>query len=238
VRALLFRPGLLTAEYLADRRARYLPPFRLYLVVSVLFFAFGIDTGLDGQRRDEGADAAASQSARAGEALAERQAACREALLPWASGPIRGLFLQACLRAAATEGRRLTQIFAQTLPQTMFLFLPVTALTLFGLYHRSRRFYVEHLVFTLHLQSAAFLVLLACTLVDSAIRHGALASLETALILALLAYLVYYTYRALRVAYGQPRPRTLIKLAIFGLSYAVLLLITVVGTALFSALQG
>jgi hypothetical protein len=37
---LLLRPGVLTKEYCAERRARYLPPVRLYLVLSVLFFAF------------------------------------------------------------------------------------------------------------------------------------------------------------------------------------------------------
>jgi hypothetical protein len=35
---LLFRPGRLTNEYLAGRRARYLPPFRLYIVVTLTFF--------------------------------------------------------------------------------------------------------------------------------------------------------------------------------------------------------
>lgn len=36
---LLFaRPGFLTREFFAGRRARYLPPFRLYLVLSVIFF--------------------------------------------------------------------------------------------------------------------------------------------------------------------------------------------------------
>jgi hypothetical protein len=36
---LLFaRPGFLTKEFFAGRRAAYLPPFRLYLVLSVLFF--------------------------------------------------------------------------------------------------------------------------------------------------------------------------------------------------------
>lgn len=38
--AVLFRPGFLTAEYFANRRARYIPPLRLYLVTSVLFFLF------------------------------------------------------------------------------------------------------------------------------------------------------------------------------------------------------
>lgn len=35
---LLARPGFLTREFFAGRRQRYLPPFRLYIVVSLLFF--------------------------------------------------------------------------------------------------------------------------------------------------------------------------------------------------------
>jgi hypothetical protein len=35
---LVSRPGRLTREFFAGRRASYLPPFRLYLVLSVLFF--------------------------------------------------------------------------------------------------------------------------------------------------------------------------------------------------------
>ena len=35
---LLGRPGRLTREYLEGRRARYMPPFRMYLVLSLLFF--------------------------------------------------------------------------------------------------------------------------------------------------------------------------------------------------------
>jgi len=44
LRALLFRPGLLTQEFLEGHRVRYLPPVRLYLVVSLIFF---ILVGLD-----------------------------------------------------------------------------------------------------------------------------------------------------------------------------------------------
>ncbi len=35
---LLIRPGQLTQDYLRGRRARYMPPFRTYLVLSILFF--------------------------------------------------------------------------------------------------------------------------------------------------------------------------------------------------------
>jgi len=35
---LMIRPGQLTRDYLQGRRARYMPPFRMYLVLSLLFF--------------------------------------------------------------------------------------------------------------------------------------------------------------------------------------------------------
>jgi len=35
---LIFRPGTLTREYLIGRRARFMPPFRTYLVLSIVFF--------------------------------------------------------------------------------------------------------------------------------------------------------------------------------------------------------
>ena len=35
---LLIRPGKLTRDYLEGKRARYMPPFRMYLVLSIIFF--------------------------------------------------------------------------------------------------------------------------------------------------------------------------------------------------------
>ena len=47
---LLTKPGFLTREFFAGRRVRYLPPFRLYLVISVLFF---LVVGIGGGNDDE-----------------------------------------------------------------------------------------------------------------------------------------------------------------------------------------
>ena len=38
LRALLLKPGFLTNEFIHGRRTRYMPPFRLYLVLSLVFF--------------------------------------------------------------------------------------------------------------------------------------------------------------------------------------------------------
>jgi hypothetical protein len=49
LRPLAFRPGLLTREYLLVRRAHYTPPFRMYLILSVIFFLIAsiFDPGKD-----------------------------------------------------------------------------------------------------------------------------------------------------------------------------------------------
>jgi uncharacterized protein DUF3667 len=43
---LLVKPGHLSREFFSGRRARYLPPFRLYLVISLLFFVFAGMSGM------------------------------------------------------------------------------------------------------------------------------------------------------------------------------------------------
>jgi len=51
---LIRRPGLLTSEYLAGRRRRYSPPFRLYLIISLLFFVLTAWIAGQGILLDEG----------------------------------------------------------------------------------------------------------------------------------------------------------------------------------------
>ena len=46
--ALLFKPGFLTSEYVRGRIVRYIAPFRLYLVSSVVFFLLLSFVGLSG----------------------------------------------------------------------------------------------------------------------------------------------------------------------------------------------
>ena len=56
LRALLLRPGYLTAEYLEGRRARFMPPFRMYLAFSLIFFITAF-FDMDGFQVEFGGDA-------------------------------------------------------------------------------------------------------------------------------------------------------------------------------------
>jgi hypothetical protein len=52
---LLVKPGFLSREFFSGRRASYLPPFRLYLVISLLFFVVaGLPDHVDPEDFDEG----------------------------------------------------------------------------------------------------------------------------------------------------------------------------------------
>jgi hypothetical protein len=72
---LLVKPGHLTREFFAGRRASYLPPFRLYLVISLLFFLVaGLPDRVDIE--DEGPPTPESiASLKAGAATLEKNAA-------------------------------------------------------------------------------------------------------------------------------------------------------------------
>jgi len=48
------RPGMLTSEFLAGRRKLYSPPFRLYLVISLLFFLVAAWVAAQGILLDDG----------------------------------------------------------------------------------------------------------------------------------------------------------------------------------------
>lgn len=278
LRSLVLRPGELTREFLAGRRQRYLPPFRLYLVISLAFFALssllpdgealtvgpgsavvvtragpelpGRDAGpaSEGAREaaaELGALAANSAAPAAVRGLAGQAQRQLEGTAPQAGcsietgwGWLDGLLAEACAGLAADGGRRLGQTFLATTPKLMFLFLPLMAAVAMLFYWQPRRLYAEHLVLFLHTHALVFLWLIATSLVDTVIRLdvpgvGVLRILN----LALMLYLPWYVYRAMRSVYGESRWRTAVKLAAIGSVYFVLLGFTMILGLVYSLLS-
>lgn len=157
---LLFSPGALTADYLRGRRARYVPPFKLYLVTSVLVFGmaqwFGLNLGLQFYG-SHGIPIHRSTrlSAEQADAPLTRLTPVR-IILDRVDTPAVRRF------AALSPEDRFTFLRARRAPyaSSFVLFLvPLFALAL-DLFYRERR-YAEHLVFGLHCQTFLLLVLLA-----------------------------------------------------------------------------
>ena len=113
----------------------------------------------------------------------------------------------------------------------MFLFLPLVALTMLPLYRSPRHYYVEHVVFFLHIQAALFLVMICEMLLSMAVpRAGDFAAAAAA------GYGIWCAYRAMRRYYGERRAPTLVKLAVVGIVYQIFLVVMVAATLLLSAL--
>ncbi|MDX1442203.1 MAG: DUF4286 family protein [Gammaproteobacteria bacterium] len=98
LKPLLFKPGLLTLEYIRGRRQHYFPPIRLYIIISILFFfvaAVMTDSGLaDANFGEASIDGdQAEQKRERQEAIAEIEAALPDA------GPGERYALQAALQA-------------------------------------------------------------------------------------------------------------------------------------------
>jgi hypothetical protein len=234
---LLVKPGQLTLDYFADRRARYVSPVRLYFVISIAFFALtATNSSLASKSTAPAAATVPATSDVANPNPDSSECDSIELRPPWLQARLRA----ACRRQIADNGKSAARAFGSYIPKMMFLFLPLVALTMLPLYRSPRHYYVEHVVFLLHIQAALFLVMIGDTLLSLAAhwlpRWGGLASVGDFAAAAAAGYAIWCTYRAMRRYYGERRAPTLVKLAILGIAYQVFLVLMVAATLLLSAL--
>ena len=238
--ALLFRPGFLTREFLLGRRARYLPPLRLYLVLSVAFFVVAgtqprhfTVLQFDDADPASGSTVTGLPAPRAGESAQQRaDRVCADANYdgPWA-GTLQPLFKQACRKSAMDNGRGLQAEFLHNVPRAMFVFLPLLAGLMMLMYWRPRHYYVEHLLLFLHNHACVFLVAGVLLLL------GRLVPRIPGLGLAMFVYFAWYMYRSMRVVYGQGRLLTVSKLAVLAFFYLVFAAVMLAATSIYSAVM-
>jgi hypothetical protein len=126
------------------------------------------------------------------------------------------------------------------LPATMFVLLPVVALIFKFWYLFARRYYVEHLIFSLHNHSFLFvsliLILLANVAGDLLTSHGYLSAATGSgwFITVVSIWIPVYLLISLRVVYQQGWLVTLGKFTMIGLSYVTLLSLVTSGVAVAS----
>ncbi len=101
-------------------------------------------------------------------------------------------------------------------PKMMFLLLPLFALIIRVAFWKNKKFYVEHLIYTFHLFCFLFMFLGIIILVEMPISNSLRVISEWLTLLATL-YIIWYTYRSLRVVYHRSRFRTITKM--IGMSF-------------------
>jgi Protein of unknown function (DUF3667) len=242
---LLARPGELTIAFFSDRRARYLPPFRLYLVLSVLFFATAGLVGADGPANlptaqkltkpsDEGSIATLGEGVRLNDGTRGFDPALCSRIHSDAGSRVENYGRRVCERASVDGGAAILRVLKGNIPRMMFVFLPLMALVMRLTYWRPQRYYVEHLVFFLHTHSAFFLVFTVRNLLELPIGKLPAVGWSPAIGIPIAFYVAWYVYRAMRTYYQQSRWLTWCKYAGLVFAYAICLVLTLLATVALS----
>lgn len=229
---LIRRPGFLTNEIMAGRRARYIPPLRLYLFISFVFFALAAFSAATGTAPGKPVDVNLS-------GIEQLQGEAAPAANGTASGKSTEQNLTRLLVQRAQDyGKNpsaFVQAFFRKLPLVMFLLLPIYALFLKVLYLGSGRFYIEHLVFAFHVHALTFLGILVLLVWSTWLAPALAVESSGWLYAGVIAYLVLYPFFAMRRVYGQGRFVTFLKYFSLGAVYSVALGLGM-ATALIAAL--
>jgi predicted RNA-binding Zn-ribbon protein involved in translation (DUF1610 family) len=230
---LIAHPGRLTLEHIAGRRRRYVPPLRLYLAASFVFFLvvkvlttagtahIVVAPAIDAHGR---AITAESDPAVYQATIAAMQRCVDQ---PGSCSWLRTLRARIGLKGAAQAARpqALAERMIGLAPNAVFVLLPVFA-GLSMLAYRARRMrYGTHFVFSLHMHSGWFLALTPLSQLP-----------EAASLFGLLVVLPAHSLWALQKVYGGRWWATLARAAVMVVLYLAALFATVAGLSVTSAL--
>ncbi|MGH8307525.1 MAG: DUF4286 family protein [Gammaproteobacteria bacterium] len=248
---LLFRPGFLSREYSAGRRVRYINPLRLYFFSSLLFFFVAwtfanpqfmrINDSGPGVKSSHALTQAERQKIESNPYLSVKQ---KKLIIASAQNSPQGspvsdvehdnnknfnMFGKQINMTKTEFTARITHAFETSLPKLMFVFLPLVALLLKLFYLRSRRYYMEHLVFTLHNHAFVFVAMLFMVLAAILAKHVAWAVSPAHYFNVIVGwYMAIYIFLAMRFYYRQSFFKTLFKYLLIGFIYWVTMFITFV----------
>lgn len=238
---LLTRPGFLTVEFLEGRRARYLPPFRLYLVMSVVLFlvaatvnhhtvVLGIGVSTDDSGSIQGVQLETANTAN--ETPAQRaERICTGANFQIGIPSWEPRFREGCRKIVLDGGKTFLESFYHNLPRALFVLLPILALVMKLMYWR--RYYVEHLLFFIHNHAFTFVLF---TLFSLAMAITSWTGLIVLYVLLVLLCPPLYTYRAMRRVYAQGKWITRLKFFVLTCAYLIFVVAITIFTSVYSVL--
>jgi hypothetical protein len=234
---LIWKPGFLTVEFLEGRRSRYLPPFRLYLVLSVVLFLVAASVSTHrtvflGVSTEKGTSFKVEATTSTDESPQQRaQRLCEGSTFGIGPRSWEPRFRESCYKVVLDNGHSLVESFYHNLPRALFLLLPILALAMRLMYWR--RYYVEHLLFFIHNHAFTFLLFTLFALAMSISSWGWLIALYIAIV---VFYPPIYTYRAMRRVYAQGKWITRLKFLVLAGVYFVFVVALAIVTSLYSLL--
>ena len=115
--------------------------------------------------------------------------------------------------------------FISKLPFIIFFYLPIFALIIWLFYYYKPINYLEHLVFTFHVQSTFFVLMLLGLIIDLIFKTDVFTGI-------VLLFFLFYLYKALRNFYKESRFVTIVKFVALNFIFLTLAVIAAIISAL------
>ena len=267
LKPLLSKPGFLTNEYLAGRRASYLHPVKMYIFISIVYFLLVFNVRqpqnsiihinnnpaaakatLEKEKKQIEADTTIDENKK--QALLTRmtendttyaQYIANQRKLPVyvQDGFFGRFFNERVFEYREKYGKRALEVFIEevqhNIPKMMFVLLPLFALILRIAFYKSKKYYVEHLIFAFHFHCFVFLFVSVILVIEAIIPQrwtnvvNALSGIEFVVI-------AFYFYKALRTFYHRSRFRTITKMIGITLTDLLLSFFCLMGVVVITAL--
>ena len=241
LKPLVFKPGYLTNEYMAGRRAQFLHPVKMYIFISIVYFLLLFQSKTNGDlvnANENGKPISkgivitpSSKNVNVVNINYEKKPNAwfhpttkdtsyaeylvNQKKLPsdQQDGFPEEIWNKKTFQYRKEYGSRAKDVFLEELkhnaPKMMFLLLPLFALILKITFWRSKKFYVEHLIYSFHFH--CFLFLFFGILISLEILLPSKVFGEWATLLATF-YVIWYIFRSLRVVYHRNIFRTITKM--------------------------
>ncbi len=168
----LFKPGFLTKEYNSGRRNTYLSPVKMYFFLSFLFFLVSYWTSPQAEVINYKLASAIQNDSAINDSIrrTELDVVIPSGLNNWFTRKVVKLREQALKNGNDGVLQRLNQRFIDNIPTVIFLIMPFLAL-IFKLFYR-KSYFIDHLIYSLHIHSFGFFVFLITTLLSLLLPNG------------------------------------------------------------------
>ena len=224
---LITKPGLLTTEYWLGRRTKYLPPLRLYLVMSLMYFFISsiINPGTDISLYKSDFQEKPFQFEL--DKSSPKYDPSPEIVAPFVD------FLKENFNKGVrvAEKKELTEqdLIWSSMPTAMFILMPFMAFCVYLLNKKKKQLYSYHLITVLHFHSFIFFIF---TLEDIVPNFNPAFFLYLPLIdIFIKLYSLYYIFFMFKNIYQDSWIWNSLKLTTLFVLYGITVVITILGTA-------
>lgn len=225
LKVLIIKPWVLTRDFMNGKRICYTPPFRMYLFAS--FFMFLLLAGNYSSREEESI-LKAKKTEQSSISISETTSSKHEIN---ATDNAKNHFLNTLKKISAFADAQpflFIDIALKKVSQALFVLFPFFALLLALFYYRQKRYFIEHLLLSLHFHTFIFIVFIIVLLLNY-IPFRPL-NQYTFLIYLLIPIQLY---RILKNHYQQSTKLTIAKFTALSFCYNLLFLgIIIIGFAL------